>query len=190
MAPAAAAALLSFTNMSFSLALSSDFERFLPSTAFSRGNPCTLNVGRSLKPNLSLTLYLVRLTMKLLKLVVSAFFILSLAHTLSLPPNAVTSTAAQVSRPDQTNHSCCVCPLDGTRQYKRSHHGEVSVSPGEGLQPSSQANSTSGQQSSNLWPPTVETILTVIFRVVVTLLSLLNVGFTWRIHGMSFVPNT
>ena len=128
--------------------------------------------------------------MKLSTLVTSAAFILSFARALCLPRNAVITTAAAVPELDQINSSCCVCNQDSVRRYKRSPHGEVSLSPGDAFRSLSQANSTSGETSSQAWPPTVETILTVTFRAVVTVLSLLNVGFTWRIHGISIIPNT
>ena len=127
--------------------------------------------------------------MKLSKLVMSAIIMSSLSQTLSLPPIAVTSMTAPMSTPNRFNRSCCACHSESIHRYKRSPHGEVSLSPGDPFQSSSQANSTLGEISSHSWPPTIDTLVTVIFRAVVTILSLLNVGFTWRIHGTSAVPS-
>ncbi|KAL2049895.1 hypothetical protein ABVK25_009879 [Lepraria finkii] len=75
---------------------------------------------------------------------------------------------------------------------ERSHHGEVSVSPNLGGQSSSQPNtnvlnttaSSNGTKASpNLpsWVPTLEDVVTAVFRVAVLLF---NIDMTWRIHAL------
>ena len=69
-----------------------------------------------------------------------------------------------------------------------SAHREISISPQVGSSADS-SNSTSSllpQKSQNIppWIPTSEKIITAIFRAFMAILTLVNVNFTWRIHGM------
>ena len=94
-------------------------------------------------------------------------------------------------------HSSCLCypdtnvPRAVVQVSKRSHQGEIAVSPGDPSpspptsalsDQSNQTNVTSSQESSS-WLPSTDTIVTAVFRAVITILSLLNANFTWRIHG-------
>ena len=70
---------------------------------------------------------------------------------------------------------------------KRSQKDDISIDPELPTDPSRSSptnflNDTQGL-SPRSWPPSLETTLTATFRAVVTILSLLNVGFTWRLHG-------
>ena len=97
------------------------------------------------------------------------------------------------------------------KRLKRSRKGEFSISPpsppsspsAPSLTPISRApkktNHTSTSSAApNLqsWTPLLERILTAVFRAVITILTLFNVNFTWRIHGkekahrQSFQPMT
>ena len=90
----------------------------------------------------------------------------------------------------QADSSFCVkdpyhtLPPPSAPRSKRSHDGEISISP-DSFSPPSPLNHTqaSTPATDQWWPPTAETVLTAVFRAVVTILSLLNVNFTWRIHG-------
>ena len=137
--------------------------------------------------------------MQLLAFILIAFVVTGHTSTLPSQLNVFNTKKQKIPSRDQTNCLPCICGSRvnsgfnhaGILQSKRSHPGEVSMSPSEpsiSLQQSpSPANSSQAhvfdQQKSQLWPPTVETVLTALFRAVVTVLSLLNVNFTWRIHG-------
>ena len=116
---------------------------------------------------------------------------LALSFSASFPPQANIPNPDQRHVPDlNTVNQCCrpcapinPIPQANLRPSKRSHQVEISFSPSSSATNTNQSN-TLGQQESSAWPPTAETILTAIFRAVVTILSLLNVNFTWRLHGM------
>lgn len=70
----------------------------------------------------------------------------------------------------------------------RSRHGDVSMSPEIGMPslPSKKSTQTSTLQAPRglpSWVPTLETVITSIFRTVITVLSLFNVNITWKLHG-------
>ena len=97
---------------------------------------------------------------------------------------------------DNINKVNCTCAPPATQsildpgQLKRSLPNEISSTPQILSSPNiSTLNKTQvlGQSSTVSWPPTVETIITPIFRAVITILSLLNVNFTWRIHGATTI---
>lgn len=79
---------------------------------------------------------------------------------------------------------------------KRSRSGKVSLSPESApppyIKPNNSTKTTNTtlpiQQSSPkipFWFPTLEAIVTPIFRAVLLILTLFNVNITWRIHGQS-----
>ena len=128
--------------------------------------------------------------MKLTVLIPITFAIVNTGPTLALPSNSLNSHQAQTLQPYQSSCVPCICPPRLESRYKRSHpNGEVSVSPeGSFRQPqSSDANFSRyyeyDTQSTQGWPQFLDTVLTALFRTIVTVLSLLNVNFTWRIHG-------
>ena len=119
------------------------------------------------------------------------------ALALSVP----SSHSLDYTKPYHIIHPSCICQPDlaillhtTPRQSKRSYHEKIAVSPADsspppppspttGSSPSSSQTNTAHLQNSKLWPPSTETIVTSVFRAVITILSLLNVNFTWRIHG-------
>ena len=128
--------------------------------------------------------------MKLTVLIPFTFAIVNTGPTLALPSNSLNPHQAQTLQPYQSSCVPCICPPRLESRYKRSHpNGEVSVSPGDSLQQPRSSDTNSSRyhqddaQSVQWWPPSLETVLTAIFRAIVTILSLLNVNFTWRIHG-------
>lgn len=70
-------------------------------------------------------------------------------------------------------------------QSKRSHNKNISITPGSlPVPPNNIKASTSGYNStSGPGVPTVDTIITTIFRALITILSLLNLNINWRLHG-------
>ena len=79
---------------------------------------------------------------------------------------------------------------------KRSRSGKLSLSPESApppyIKPNNSTKTTNTtlpiQQSSSkipFWFPTLEAIVTPIFRVVLLIITLFNVNITWRIHGQS-----
>ena len=118
------------------------------------------------------------------------FAIFTLGLALSLQPNDINLDRAPSHRWDQAGCAPCPCLHKPERPFKRSYEGEVSIAPRDPLQqaPSSISNSNQtrndNSKTTQWWPPSSEAVLTAVFRAVVTLLSLLNVNFTWRIHGM------
>ena len=79
------------------------------------------------------------------------------------------------------------------KRIKRSRSGEVSFSPQSTLPPytmpdnSTQTNTTLPNPPLSLeiasWPPTIDKIVTHIFRTISLVLSLFNINITRRIHG-------
>ena len=133
--------------------------------------------------------------MKFLELLSPALVALSITRAISVPPS--TLDRLQSGGPVALQAQCsCECPSKDTviipsiRRSERSPHSEVSLSPDNPSSSSSSATNWtqsrgSHDQSSSNWPPTTETLVTAVFRAIITILSLLNVGFTWRIHGNS-----
>ena len=74
---------------------------------------------------------------------------------------------------------------------RRSHKSDPSISP-PSLAPSSNTatiNATqpaSSQSQLPSWSPAVDTLVTAVFRAVITVLTLFNVNITWRLHGKSY----
>ena len=116
-----------------------------------------------------------------------------------LPTDSLKSTT---SRPaGNVPGYCTPCPNIGARPavfahyraLKRAREDELSISPGA-LLPSppsyvSPSNNTTNDTTDiarlSVWSPSVETIVTAIFRAFLTVLALFNVNITWRIHGKS-----
>ena len=77
-----------------------------------------------------------------------------------------------------------------SRHDKPSEPSEVSMSPNPESPLFPSANSTRGFNPAAMepglppWISTMETIITVIFRTVMMILTLINVNVSWKIHGM------
>ena len=93
---------------------------------------------------------------------------------------------------------CTPCPsigdrpafLEKYRALKRAHEDDLAISPGSSLPSPPSYGPRSDNATENTadipWPsPSTETIVTAIFRVLLTILTLFNVNITWRIHGKS-----
>lgn len=112
------------------------------------------------------------------------------SSALRLPSlEAKTTHASIANQRGQSRCICIACRLNlpaSSHQSKRSPKGDISIEPGA-FHSGNTLNATQipGQESSQRWTPTFEGILTAIFRAVITILSLLNVNFTWRVHGRS-----
>ena len=120
----------------------------------------------------------------------------------SPPTNGLKST---MSRPAGTISGYCTpCPTIGDcpaffekyRVIKRARKDDVSISPGA-LLPSppsydprsnNTTNDTTDIEDLPWSSASTETIVTAIFRALLTILTLFNVNITWRIHGKSFIP--
>lgn len=99
---------------------------------------------------------------------------------------------------------CTPCPsisdrpafFEKYRVLRRARKDDVSISPGSLLPsppsygPRSDNTTNNTADSANLpWSsPSIETIITAIFRACLTILTLFNVNITWRIHGKSSHP--
>ena len=85
-------------------------------------------------------------------------------------------------------------------RIERSQSGKISLSPQSSLPPyPSPDNSTKTTTNTTLpiqqpsskipfWIPTLESIITPIFRAVILILTLFNINITWRIHGQLTSP--
>ena len=125
-------------------------------------------------------------------LIVFLFLYAAAASSVSLPRSLQSSMDSIDQTESYDTHGLdyvkqppCLC---SSSHIRRSHQAEVSMSPGEmSSSPSQNASSSQttspNQEQTKLWPPTMETVLTATFRVFITILSLLNVNFTWRLHG-------
>ena len=79
------------------------------------------------------------------------------------------------------------------RALKRARKDDLSISPGASLpsppsygSPSDNiTNNTTDIASQPGWSPSIDTIVTAIFRALLTVLTLFNVNITWRIYGKS-----
>ena len=122
-------------------------------------------------------------------ILVLLFSALSLSVSFPSQSNVPNLNQRHKSHPSTVNQCCRPCapanpiPQANIRLSKRSHRGEISFSPSSSTTNTNQSNVSSPEKFPS-WPPTAETIVTAIFRAVVTILSLLNVNFTWRLHGM------
>ena len=113
-------------------------------------------------------------------------------------------SATVESRLPKTNVDTCTCYVPTHRRLtlasilprkERSGPNEVSLSPPALPAPEEPASynvtkdnkSTSstpqGMPSPPAWVLTVEDIITAVFRIVITILTLFNVNITWRIRG-------
>lgn len=96
------------------------------------------------------------------------------------------------------DQSRCHWIANQARRSKRYPKSDISIEPGAAPPPpnppsnndSNEPNTihASAQQNAHSWTPTLGTILTAIFRAIITILSLLNVNITWRIHGTRMAP--
>ena len=122
----------------------------------------------------------------------------------SFPTNGLKST---MSRPaGNISCYCTPCPsisdrpafFEKYRALKRAHKDDHSISPGAllpsppsyGPRSDNTINNTADIASLPGWSPSIESIVTAIFRALLTILTLFNVNFTWRIHGKSSHPKT
>ena len=79
------------------------------------------------------------------------------------------------------------------RALKRARKDDLSVSldaslpssPSYGSRSDNTTNTTTDVASLPSWSPSIDTIVTAIFRALLTVLTLFNVNITWRIHGKS-----
>lgn len=105
-----------------------------------------------------------------------------------LPRNHSVTGTEHVSVAHRAPHSILRTRMKSTRS------GEVSLSPESTPLPyytradnSTKTNTTLPIQQSSLkipsWVPTLENIITPIFRTVILILTLFNVNITWRLHG-------
>ena len=82
------------------------------------------------------------------------------------------------------------------RALKQAHKDDLSISPDSSIPsppsygPRSDNTTNNTADIANLpWSsPSTETIVTAIFRALLTILTLFNVNVTWRIHGKSLIP--
>ena len=142
--------------------------------------------------------------MKLAPFVMIVLIPPSFTRMVSSPTIGLKST---MSRPAGTISGYCTpCPSIGDRpaffeKYRaleRARKDDVSISPGA-LLPSPPSYGTRSNNTNNdttdianlPWSsPSTETIVTAIFRALLTILTLFNVNITWRIHGKSSYPRT
>ena len=134
-----------------------------------------------------------------MKLALSIMITLS---TLSPTFGVASPTDGLTPRPAGNISGCCTpCPSIGDRPaffahyraLKRARKDDLSISPGASLpSPPSYGShkdnttkNTTDIGSSPGWSPSIETIVTAIFRALLTVLTLFNVNITWRIHGKS-----
>ena len=140
--------------------------------------------------------------MKLVPLIIIVLISFSATLVVSSPTDGLKSTMC----PPGSNVSgyCPPCPNIGARPaffahyraLKRARKDELSISPGALLpsppsygSPSDNTTYTTTDSASLPgWSPSVETIVTAIFRALLTVLTLFNVNITWRIHGKSPYP--
>ena len=128
----------------------------------------------------------------------------SLTIVVSSPISGLKSTT---SLPAGTISGYCTpCPSIGDRPaffekyraLKRAHKDDLAISPGSSLLSPPSYGSRSDNITNNTadipnlpWSsPSIETIVTAIFRALLTILTLFNVNITWRIHGKSSYPRT
>lgn len=121
-----------------------------------------------------------------------------LVITSTFPHLCLHASALQVHQPfpsgfEYVNQPGKLCPSTRSNPCKRSHKIDISVFPASSppiVNSGSEGGNTtladSAEQSyPSSWAPTWETTITAIFRAVITILSLLNINITWRIHGKS-----
>ena len=78
-------------------------------------------------------------------------------------------------------------------RMKRARSGRMSLSPDPASPPSNKPDNTTGNNSTlpilqgslrlPRWVPSLENVITPIFRTIILILTLFNVNITWRIHG-------
>ncbi|KAK0507344.1 hypothetical protein JMJ35_010382 [Cladonia borealis] len=142
--------------------------------------------------------------MKLAPFIIIVLIPPSFTRMIPSPINGLKST---MSRPAGTISGYCTpCPSIGDRPaffekyraLKRAHKDDLSISPGSSLPsppsygPRSDNTTNNTADIANLpWSsPSTESIVTAIFRALLTILTLFNVNITWRIHGKSSYPRT
>ena len=142
--------------------------------------------------------------MKLAPFIMTVLIPPSSTLVVSSPINGLKSTT---SRPTgNISGYCTPCPSMGDRpaffeHYRaliRARKEDLSISP-NALLPSPPTYSPRSDNATNNttdianlpWSsPSTETIVTAIFRALLTILTLFNVNITWRIHGKSSNPRT
>ncbi len=142
--------------------------------------------------------------MKLAPVIIIVLITPSSTLVASSPNNGLKSTT---SRPaGNIPGSCTPCPSIGDRPaffehyraHKRARKDNVSISPGAllpsppsyGPRMDNTTNHTTDIANLPWSSPSIETIVTAIFRALITILTLFNVNITWRIHGKSSYPRT
>ena len=142
--------------------------------------------------------------MKLAPVIIIILITPSSTLVASSPKNGLKSTT---SRPaGNIPGSCTPCPsigdrpafFDKHRTLKRAPKDDLSISPGAllpsppsyGPRSDNTTNNTADVASLPGWSPSIESIVTAIFRALLTILTLFNVSITWRIHGKSSYPRT
>ena len=122
-------------------------------------------------------------------------------------PSPIIGLKSTMSRPAGTISGYCTpCPsivdrpafFEKYRALKRARKDDYSISPGSSLPsppsygPRSNNNTNDTADIAKLpWPsPSIEIIVTAIFRALLTILTLFNVNITWRIHGKSSYTRT
>ena len=112
----------------------------------------------------------------------------SLKSTMSRPAGDISGYCTPC--PSISDHSAVFAHY---RALKRARKDDLSISPGASL-PSPPSYSSPSENTTNNttdiaslpgWSPSIDTIVTAIFRAILTVLTLFNVNITWRIHGKS-----
>ena len=125
-------------------------------------------------------------------------------------PSPINGLKSTMSRPAGTISGYCTpCPsivdrpafFEKYRALKRARKDDYSISPGSSLPappsygPRNDNTTNNTADIANLpylpWSsPSTETIVTAIYRALLTILTLFNVNITWRIHGKFSYPRT
>lgn len=135
--------------------------------------------------------------MKLAPFIMMVLIPPSFTLVVSSPTNGFKSTMSRPAR--DISGYCTPCPsivdrpafVAHYRALKRVRKDELSISPGASLpslpsygSPSDNTtNNTTNIASQPGWSPSIDNIVTAIFRALLTVLTLFNVNITWRIHG-------
>ena len=117
----------------------------------------------------------------------------------SSPRNSLESTISR--RASNISGYCTPCPSIGDRPaffahyraLERARKDDLAISPGASLPSPPSYGPRNDNTTDNTtdfaglpdWSPSIETIVTAIFRALLTVLTLFNVNITWRIHGKS-----
>ena len=127
---------------------------------------------------------------------VFVFLFASISSALNLFTHHNGPRIGKYHMPGNTSGDCTPCLCVAGRLalsshhnlLKRSHKPESSISPPTLAPPNSNGKTNNTQiadQESTLPSSllTLENLITVVFRAVITVLTIFNVNITWRIHG-------